>query len=648
MSLILAGICLIFAGGIAQFFTAEKNKAMVVTFFTGLGAILVIAVSAGVLISGKAVQHVFFAGEISMDGLSAFFAVVIALASFCAVFYSITYMRMYEGKGMNFASHFFFLPVLIASMLAVTISRDAVVFLFSWEIMALSSFFLVIFENEKKDVIDAGIYYLVMSHISVALLMTGFALAGNMGLSFDSIAAAIQLLPGTAMAVFIVMFAGFAIKAGIVPLHTWLPAAHPAAPSHISALMSGVMIKLGIYGMARLIILMPETAAKASYAVLAAGLISALLGILYSLAQRDFKRVLAYSSIENMGIITAGMGLGLIGMQTGKPYMAMLGFSGAFMHVFNHSIFKSLLFFGAGSVYQKTHTRDMEHLGGLAKKMPVTAAAFLTGSAAVSGLPPLNGFAGEFFIYLAMIEAVRAGSSGAGAAGVLSLAALGLTGAIAVICLTRVYGIVFSGTARNEKADVEKGEDKLQAGLLAGMALLCLVCGIFPQVVFKPAFSAASCIGNFAPAAAAGQLNRLSVIFLIISATAVLLLVIKSAIMKSTVKTGSTWGCAYQDTTPKMQYTAYSYAESFLKLAEPMTGKQKEEIRARGFFPKQVAYKSKYFDMIEKALIKPLGEVSVKILKMFSWIQNGNMQRYILYGIIFLLLSIVWVLGGGK
>lgn len=648
MSMFLLGMAVILAGGVAQFFTAEKNKGLIVSIFTGLGAALVTIDSFRVLFSGVESGTGFLNRGIALDGLSAFFCVIIALISFAAVLYSSSYMRMYEGKNMSMASHFFFLPVLTASMLAVTVSRDAVTFLVSWEIMALSSFFLVIFENEKKDVLDAGIYYLVMSHVSVVLLMAGFALAGGGGLSFHSIMTEAGRHPETALTAFIFMTLGFSIKAGIVPLHTWLPLAHPAAPSHISGLMSGVMIKLGIYGIARLIILFPAAAMKASYYLLAAGLITALLGILYALSQRDIKRVLAYSSIENTGIITAGLGLGLIGMNMGKPYMAMLGFAGAFMHVFNHSVFKSLLFFGAGSVYMKTHTRDMEHLGGLANKMPVTAGSFLAGSAAICGLPPLNGFAGEFLIYLAMIEAARLGAAGAGAAGVISLAALGFAGAMAIICFTRMYGIVFSGAARSEKANVEKGEDKTQSVIIAGLGILCLAAGIFPQIVFKPAISAVLCLAMIDPAAAMEQLNRLSAIFLILPAVAVLVLLVRKALLAGRVEKQATWGCGYDKPNPKMQYTAYSYAEPFLKLAEPVTGKQKEETEARGLFPEQVSYKSRYFDLVERALIKPGAAALERLLKLFTWIQSGSMQRYIIYGLIFLLLSIAWVLAGAR
>lgn len=400
MSAYLTGAAVIAAGGLASFLFAEKYKPLVVALFSAAGAVLVFY-SCAVVFSAGAVSGLSY---FRLDGLSAFFALLTALSGVFACVYSGPYMKKYFGRGQGTASHFFLLPVLVSSMLMVVVSAHTVSFLFFWEIMALSSFFLAAFENSKKDVFEASIYYLVMSHISGVLLIAGFLLASGNSLSFDSFAAFLNGKTALSAAVFALLFAGFGIKAGLVPLHTWLPAAHPAAPSHISGLMSGVMIKTGIYGMIRLFYIIPQQGIQAAYMISAIGLFTAVFAGIYTMTQRDYKRVLAYSSIENIGIITTGIGVSMAGAALNLPVVAALALTGCLVHSFNHSLIKSMLFFASGEVYSSVHTRDMEHLGGLAKKMPFTAASFLTGSAAASGLPALNGLPGKLLIYTALIK----------------------------------------------------------------------------------------------------------------------------------------------------------------------------------------------------------------------------------------------------
>ncbi len=648
MELVLAGILITIAGGVFQAFLQEGKKALAVFFFMAAGSALAAFAAIPVMVSGKEVHLAFAGRSFLMDSLSAFFVVIISALAPLAALYSVSYMKPYAGRGRGFTAHYLFLPVLAASMTAVVISSDALSFLFSWEIMAISSFFLVIFEDNKKETLEAGIYYLVMSHISAALLIAGFALASGNGMSFVSISDTMRGTQAHAALVFALLSCGFAVKAGIVPFHTWLPAAHPAAPSHISALMSAVMIKMGIYGFLRALVIMPETAAQSSYFFIAAGLISSFAGILNSMAQRDIKRSLAYSTIENAGIITTAIGFGLLGTASGNALMSSAGFAGALMHVMNHSLIKTALFFGAGTVYHAVHTRDMAHMGGLSGKMPLTSSSFLAGSAAISGLPPFSGFIGKFLIYIAMIEAARSGAGPDGAAGVISLAVFGLVSSMSIISFTRIYGIVFCGMARGREAAEIKSEDKQQAFLAVILAVFCAAAGIFPLLLLRPALYAVSALGIPVMPETFKLLGNISLFFLCFSIVAAALLAVKGILMKGRVKHGRTWACGYSAPDALMQYTAFSFPEPFLEVAGPLCLRREQEVRVESLAGKKGRISVKYSDITEKLLVKPFAGAVTALLKFFSWIQSGNMQRYIIYGLVFLVFSIVWALGTKK
>ncbi len=341
-----------------------------------------------------------------LDPLSAFFTIIILVMGLLALIYSKGYLKPYIEKGKSVNSHYLFYTALILSMLGVVTCQNALFFLVIWEIMSLSSFFLCIFENEEKEVLNAGIKYLIFMHISVLFLIIAFAILSIKAGSYDFSTFAQVLKENNTFAdvIFMLFFIGFGIKAGFVPFHNWLPEAHPVAPSHISAIMSGVMIKTGIYGILRILSLTGTPSKFIAYFVLIISVISAIYGILYAISQPDIKKMLAYSSIENIGIIGIGLGVGMLGLVHNQPIVAFLGFIGCIFHILNHSIFKNLLFFGAGAVYLKTHTKNMELLGGLIKKMPKTGALFLIGALAICALPPFNGFIGEFLIYFGMLK----------------------------------------------------------------------------------------------------------------------------------------------------------------------------------------------------------------------------------------------------
>ncbi|MFA6292462.1 MAG: proton-conducting transporter membrane subunit, partial [Victivallales bacterium] len=418
MTLLLAGFFILLLSGFAAFFTGKDGRAAAISAIAGILACL--ALSSGIcldsIVNGRSFEFSYpltlpFANfAIGIDPLSAFFLLpLLFLSSLCAI-YGSEYMERPWGRHDPRISWFFFC-LLVTGMMLVVIARNGILFLIAWELMALSSFALVTFENEKKEVRKAGWIYLVASHVGVAFIFAIFAILGNGhgALDFSSFQ---TLKTGTVTASVIFIFAmiGFGSKAGFIPLHIWLPEAHPAAPSPVSALMSGIMIKLGIYGILRTMTFLGDPPLWWGVTFIVIGTSSGIIGITFALASHNIKRLLAYSSIENIGIISLGLGLGLAGISCNEPFIAILGIAGALLHVLNHCIFKGLLFLGAGTVLHETGTGDLDKLGGLMKKMPFTGACFMTGSAAISGLPPFNGFISEFLIFLAAFYGITSTS----------------------------------------------------------------------------------------------------------------------------------------------------------------------------------------------------------------------------------------------
>ena len=389
---------------------------------------------------------------IGMDALSAFFTLPIVLICALAAVYGREYLRPYEGRKALGISWCMF-NLLAASMLLVVLARNAVLFLLAWEAMSLSSFFLVLFEHEKPGVLAPVGPIWWPRIIGAAFLLVLFVLLGQPSgsLDFDGFAQ-IAGTPVVASLAFVLAVVGFGTKAGFMPFHVWLPEAHPAAPSHVSAVMSGVMIKTGIYGLVRTLLWLGPPPLWWGYLLVGIGAVSGVLGVLFALAQHDLKRLLAYHSVENIGIIALGLGIGLIGLGSHLPLVAALGFAGGLLHVVNHAIFKSLLFLGSGSVLHATGAREIDHLGGLLKSMPTTGATFLVGSAAISGLPPLNGFVSEFLIYFAAFSLLGAVGIPVIMAALAVIVSLALIGGLAAACFTKAFGTIFLGQSRSSHA----------------------------------------------------------------------------------------------------------------------------------------------------------------------------------------------------
>jgi hydrogenase-4 component B len=420
---------------------------------------------------------------VQMDGLSALMVGIISFVSLAASVYSISYLAHYADRNLGLLG--FFTNLFIPLMLLVVTVANAFYFLIFWEMMTLASYFLVIFESEKKESVQAGYLYMLVAHAGTALIMLSFFIFYSSTGSFDfSAFRHAQLSPILRDVVFLLGFIGFGAKAGVVPLHIWLPRAHPAAPSHISALLSGVMIKTAIYGILRVCVdFLGPSVLWWGVLVLVFGALSAILGVLFALAEHDIKRVLAYSSVENIGIILLGVGTGMLGLAISQPALVMLGFLAALYHTLNHAFFKSLLFLGAGSLDYRLNDRNLNDMGGLGKLMPLTGLSFLVGALAMSAIPPLNGFVSEWFTYQAFFTASESHEIVLRALLPLCAMILAFTGALAMMVAIKTYGVAFSGPARTRQAAQASEVPVAMTISMILLAIGCILLGICAPLI---------------------------------------------------------------------------------------------------------------------------------------------------------------------
>lgn len=585
--------------------------------------------------------------KLQIDKLSAFFILVINFTSLTGIIYAKGYLKPYFEKKnkTEFAFHFFNFLWLHISMLLVTMFRDAMAFLVIWEIMSLSSFFLVIFESEKKETIKIGIKYLIQMHIGVVFLMIGFfwaSVQSGADLSFDGLS--VYFANHNPLPVFLLFFIGFGIKAGFIPFHSWLPHAHPAAPSHVSGVMSGVMIKLGIYGILRVLLYIHHDLLNIGLLILIISLISGLIGVTLAIVQHDVKKLLAYHSIENIGIIGIGIGLGVIGIAVNIPVLAVLGLAGGILHILNHSLFKSLLFYTAGSVYNQTHTRNIEQLGGLIKKMPKTAFFFLLGALAISGLPPFNGFISEFLIYSGMFKSLQTADLFTDITLLFSFSGLAIIGGLAIFCFTKVFSIIFLGTPRSPKTqnahEVERS--MIIPDFLIGFMII--IIGLAPVIFIRPLANIVSIYTNEITfiTQLIPTLNKISLSSGIFITIIGLLWILRAWQQKRhSVKPGATWGCAYTGSNPALhQYTATSYADNFRELSSKIVNVKKEfsEFSEVEIFPQKRDFETHSSDIFEDNLITKPTSKMLLFLEKIAVFQTGKIQHYLLYSLVFITL----------
>src|SRR6266702_386455 len=545
---------------------------MLAAALAGIGGAVAVLVTGRTELFQLAWTLPFGPAQIGVDPLSAWFLLPIFLIPGCSALYARSYWSA-DRHPTNIRKTTFFFGLMSAAMSAVVLSRDAITFLFAWEIMALAAYFLVTTEDEKREVNAAGTLYMITTHAATLGL---FALFPLLNLSTSSwlfpAAATLDATTPIATAIFLTALFGFGMKAGIMPLHIWLPSAHANAPSHVSAAMSGVILKVGIYGLVRTLSFFHGVPLWWGSFVLLLGIVSGVLGVAFAIGQHDLKRLLAYHSIENIGIIAMGLGVALIGQATGSPAMMLLGMAGALLHVLNHATFKALLFLGAGSVIHASGTREIDLMGGGAGRLPYTALLFGVGAVAICGLPPLNGFVSELTIYLGFFRGIQA-EGGAAAAAALAAPALALVGGLAVACFVKVYGIVFLGAPRSEAhaARHEAGWPLLLPMLLLGG--LCIVIGLAPGLVTGPLGRVSRSVLPLRAGSAGLPLQELVPTTMITLAGVALLLLIsllalwyRSRLAGSPCRETATWGCGYQRPSSRIQYSASSFAAMLTSL----------------------------------------------------------------------------------
>ena len=584
---------------------------------------------------------------IKIDAISVIFLLPIFLIPALGGVYGLTYWKQAEHIHNGQKLRLFY-GLVTAALAGVTIAANSILFLVAWEIMALSAFFLITTEDEDRAVSEAGWLYLVATHTATLCLFALFALLRNVTGSFALVALPDGLGAGVATAMFLLAIIGFGLKAGVMPLHIWLPGAHAMAPSHVSALMSGVLIKIGIYGLVRISSLLPHPPLWWGGLLLVAGTISGVLGVVFAIGQHDLKRLLAYHSVENIGIITMGLGLAMVGRSLHRADCVALGLAGALLHVWNHGLFKSVLFFSAGAVIHATHTREIDRLGGLARAMPRTALCFAIGAVAICGLPPLNGFVSELLIYLGLFRSLGIGHETGWAGSAFAPPALALIGALALACFVKAFGAVFLGVARSEPARQAREADANMTGPMLVLVGCCLLIGLAPLLV-APLFEQG--VYAWSPDLATGAVSLVMLAplrWVSVAGLALIVLIAVAGVLLSlrlrhcgTASSG-TWDCGYAAPTARMQYTSSSFAQMlvgcFVWVLRPRVHAPGEQ----PLFSRATQFRSHVPDIVLDGALRPSFRFGAKITSSFRFLQAGNIHAYLFYIVVFLILLLLW------
>jgi len=579
---------------------------------------------------------------IGLDALSVFFLIPIFLISALGSFYGLGYwpQNRHPGNGRRLRACW---GLLAAAMVLIVLARHAVVFLMAWEIMALSAFLLVATEDYKPQVRQAAWVYLVATHVGTLCLFGFFALLAATTGTFDLWPTLDSSAGAPLTALLILALVGFGMKAGLFPLHVWLPGAHANAPSHVSAVLSGVMLKMGVYGLFRVTGLVAQPPIWWGAVVLALGTVSALLGIAFAVGQQDYKRLLAYSSIENIGIITMGLGLALLGRASGHQEWVILGTAAALLHVLNHSLFKPLLFLGAGSLVHAVHTRNMDRLGGLAKRMPLTYGIFLLGGIAICGLPPLNGFVSELLLYLGLLKTTQTPAAPAWAWAALAAPALAAVGALAVSGFVKLIGSVFQGTPRRTSRVHAHDPGFTMAAPLILLAALCVTVGIFPILV-RPLLEPAIGAWTGGPASGSAWLpwNWQLWAGIVLAAGCAAALIGLTLLSKTrTAPRPGTWDCGYARPTPRMQYTATSLGQFLVDMLAWALWPRRVHLRLKHLFPHPRLFTRDVPDAVLDRVLTPAFGAGRGAALRLRGIQQGSVQAYLVYLLVIIVILVL-------
>ncbi len=649
---LLAAFCCALSGVPALFKTVPPQLGRRVSYsLVAAGAVAGLAASAEMLLNDGRPETVQALWSLPLgtllfrfDHLSAFFFIPVLIVAFCVSLYACGYCATaFDNRSEALLTFYFGLT--IASMLLVLLSASGLTLLVFWEIMALAIFFAMNQDHLKAEVRQAGLHYLVASHVTTLLVIVVYSLLPGGGLQQFPATGTLEpdgLLPTVIM---LTALAGFGLKAGIMPLHIWLPSAHANAPSHISAIMSGIMIKLGIYGIIRMLSFFNHPPAWWGIFILTLGIISSVGGVLFAIGQHDIKRLLAYHSIENIGIIVIGIGIAQIGLSSSNHILFVLGMAGALLHVVNHALFKSLLFMGAGAVIHAAGTRDIDRMGGLARVLPITSILFLTGAIAICGLPPLNGFVSEFLIYLGLFKGF--GTSTGNSAAMLAIAApsLALTGGLALACFVKVFGCVFLGSPRASHPGPH--ENTAMTSAMAIIAAACILIGVLPLAVtrfMEPVIASLFPVQNILLPSiqTTAHLFGLSVA----AAALFMILVLLIALYINRLKTKPiaetvTWDCGYAAPSATMQYTASSFAQMLVSIFSSILRPERHEPLVSSLFPQKERFESHVPEVVLEHGILPVMTIVDRWLASIRRLQSGQLNRYILYIFIALIVLLV-------
>jgi hydrogenase-4 component B len=663
-------LALLIAGFLGGAITALLPRSSLSRRFAALGAVI-----GGIGALGAALQVLLLRQSIAitlsgadpllrftfcLDPLGALFLLLIGLVVIPSAVYGLGYTDHGPAapppRLLGCMLNLFFI-----SMSLLVMAANVLTFLVFWEAMSLVSYFLVISESQDAETLSAGNWYAGMAHAGFALIAMSLLLssAGTQGMLFSEIRQA-GLSPLVKDIVFVLALLGFGSKAGLVPLHVWLPKAHPAAPSHVSAMMSGVMVKLGVYGIVRVSLdLLGGGPSWWGGLVLALGAISALLGVLYALMEHDLKRLLAYHTVENVGLIAMGVGLALIFRSNGLAPLAAFALVAALFHTLNHGAFKGLLFLGAGSVLHATGTRNMEEMGGLIRRMPVTSATFLIGAAAISGLPPLNGFASEWMLFQSLLAGVRIPHSFMAAMMAIAVGMLALTAGLAAACFVKAFGISFLALPRSRSAEqAHEASRSMRFGMI-WLAAICILFGVLASWVASflaravaglPGLDASSVTFQLGPLMTApGQSSRIFPTYLallLLGVVGVIPLLFRVLHVNLRTRTGESWGCGRTGQTARMEYTSTAFAEPlrrvFAALYRPTKDLTIEFHPESKYFVQSIQYQSRVRTWFEEYFYEPLGRGVRQLGSSGRWIQSGSIHWYITY--IFLTLLVLLLL----
>ncbi|MDC0676926.1 proton-conducting transporter transmembrane domain-containing protein [Sorangium atrum] len=618
-----------------------------------IAAALVLARVAPLLRGGEALEIVWpwptpiDSMAFRVDALGAFFLAWSLPMTLLGTIYAVGYLRPYFDRGRNGGSHFALLNMVALSFVLIYSVQNALVFLLGWEIAALAAWLLVIWDYRNQKIRFAGFNYLISTHVGLFVLVAAFMLLHSKtdSMDFAVFGKFLSSQDPTRGTLFLLLGASFALKSAFFPFHTWLPRAHSAAPAHISALMSGVIHKAGLFAFLRFTLLMGRPDEWMGWSVLGFGALSAFFGVLSTSAERDLKRLLGYSSTENVGIAAMGFGVGYLGWAWGVPALTVCGFGGGLLHVLNHALFKCLLFYAAGAIYRAAHTVDLERLGGLARRLPRTSILFLIGSLAISALPPLNGFVSEFLIYAGLL-AGRAPSSQGSVVTIAAAAALAFVGAVSALSMTRAFGLTFLGVPREPGLHV--GEDAPGSMLwpMVIHAALVVAIGVAPDLgiaaigaalrLFPIESSASTLPALLAPLAWASRAL----------AGALLVAGVIGWRRGRAARRSVTWGCGTTATSSRMQYTGSSFSEQFTRFFASFLPSLRRERLPEGPFPQQPGHLSTHHvDAVERRMFEVLGHGENFIAQAFDRIPEQPRFAFAA-GLVALVIIGAMVVGG--